>query len=212
MRKSKATTKKFILTLPEYGRIFQTIYSILEGRANTPQACLFFASAGALILNKHYKIPARAVGGAFMLCTDSDPSVLVIGKIINGILVSDGDGFHFWIQTENHVIDFMAPIFNEAIEGKGFNKSIPRKMFQRSIDDEVASPDDLSKSGDYFANPNLELTDELIDNFLDHYSNTDLLLACDHWFKKHPKKMESMSLRDGRDPLQLSAPTVTGAW
>lgn len=209
------SAKKFILSLPEYDRIYKTIYSVLDGRANTPHACLFFASAGALILNKHYKIPARAVGGAFMLCTDDDPSVMVIGKIVNGILVSDSCGFHFWIQTESHVVDFMAPIFNESIEGKGFNKLIPRNMFQRSIDDEGESPSDLSAPGDYFTNPNLELTDELIDRFLGHHSSTDLLLACDHWFKKHPKKMEDLSLGDDTGcihKLQLSAPQISGAW
>lgn len=207
--------KKFILTLPEYDRIFKTIYSVLEGRANTPKACLFFASAGALILNKYYKIPASAVGGAFMLCTESVPSVLVFGKIVDGILVSDSEGFHFWIQTESHVIDFMAPIFGKSIDSKGFNKPIPRKMFQRSINDEAVSPNDLSATGDYYTSPNPELTDEMIDKFLGRHFNTDLLLACDSWFKKHPKKMEDMSLGDdtGRiHKLQLSGPSLTGAW
>ena len=49
MAKDKAASPKLQLTLPEYGRIYEVIYSVLEGRANTPFACMFFAAAGALI-------------------------------------------------------------------------------------------------------------------------------------------------------------------
>lgn len=204
-----------ILTLPEYNRMFGTIYSILEGRADTPHACLFFASAGALILNKHYKHPARAVGGAFMLCTDDDPSVMVFGQVVDGVITSSGDGFHFWVQTEHHIIDFMAPIYAENLKNLGVTKDVPRKMFQKSIAKESLSPNELTTSGDFFTNPNLRLTEELIDNFLSSRSTTDLLQACGRWFAKYPRKMSDISLLDDTGNIhkvRFESPAIRGAW
>jgi hypothetical protein len=204
-----------ILTLPDYKRIFGTIYSILKGRADTPHACLFFASAGVLILNKYYKVPARAVGGSFMLCTDVDPSVMVFGEVVDGVLESNGNWFHFWVQTEHHIIDFMAPVYSDGAKNYGSIKCIERRMFIKEITSEADSPNDLVAPGDYYTNLNLELTEELIDNFLGHHVNTYLLQACDMWFEKHPKKMRSISLKDETGAVhevQFKFPTITGAW
>ncbi len=215
MKKSNATIDRYVLTLPEYKRIFGTIYSILEGRANTPHACLFFASAGALILNKHYKISARAIGGAFMVCTDADPSVIVFGKVVDGLLESSGDGFHFWVQTEHHIIDFMAPIYAECTMSLGATKRVPRKMLQKEISTEAASPNDLVAPGNFFTIPNFELTEDLIDNFLNRHTNTDLLQACDRWFEKYPKRMRDISLLDDTGAVhrvRFEFPTISGVW
>lgn len=215
MAKDKAASPKLQLTLPEYNRIYEIIYSVLEGRANTPFACMFFAAAGALILNKHYKIPARAVAGAFLLCTDPAPSIISIAKSQDGMVTSDRDGFHMWVQTETHVIDFMAPIFNESIAGKGYPSSVPRKMFQRPWSAEAESIDELQAPGDYFTMPNIELTDELVDSLLDRPTNVDLLNSADRWFKKYPKKLDDLSLLNDLGEvhrLTLSAPRISGAW
>lgn len=214
MSKSKSKGS-YILTLPEYQRIFGTVYSILEGRANTPHACLYFASAGALILNKYYKIRAHAVGGLFMLCTDTDPSVLVFGEIVGGVLKSNSNGFHFWVETEHHIIDFMAPIYSEGAKNYGATKHIARKMFSKDIVSEVDSPKNLVLPGDYLTSPNQELTDELLQDFLDRQLNRDLLEACDQWFEKYPKKMRDMSLQDETGAIhkvEFKFPTIVGAW
>lgn len=215
MAKDKAGPPKPPLTLPEYNRIYQVIFSVLEGRANTPFACMFFAAAGALILSKHYKIPARAVAGASLVCTDPTPSVISIAKNGDGMVTSDRDGFHMWVQTETHAIDFMAPIFNESVAGKGYTISVPRKMFQRPLSAEAESIDKLYSPGDYFTMPNVELTDKLIDSLFARAGNVDLLNAADRWFKKYPKKLDSLSLLNDLGEvhkLTLSAPSISGAW
>ncbi len=215
MPRSSNTPTKLLLTLPEYGRIYKVIHSILEGRANTPHACMFFAIAGTMILKKHYNIPACPVAGAFLLCVNEVPSVFCIAKQGDGIVTSDRDGFHFWVQTEHHVIDFMAPIFTESDQGKGHGITVPRKMFQRLISEEADSIDSLAKPGDYFTLPNPELTEEFIGDFFERDPDTDLLLACDRWFKKHPKKLNDMALLDDlgkMHKLVLAAPAISGAW
>ena len=203
------------LTLPEYGRIYEVIYSVLDGRANTPFACMFFATAGALILNKYYKIPARPVAGGFLLCVDPAPSVISIAKNEDGRISSDIDGYHMWVQTPTHAIDFMAPIFNEAVMGKGHTLKVPRKMFQRALSSEAESIDGLRAPGDYITLPNIQLTNERIQSFMDRPSHMDLLTAVDRWFKKYPKKLDDLSLLNDLGEvakLTLSAPPISGAW
>lgn len=204
---------KLILTLPEYERIYGVIYSVLDGRADVPHACMFFSIVGSFILNKHYQIAARPVAGAFLLGVDSVPRVATFGKLEGNDVTSDKDGFHMWVQTEKHVVDFMAPIFNEAVGNKDL--IVPRNMFQRLIGDEVASPDSIAKSGDYFTMPSPELSDHFVETFLDRASHRDLLAACDRWFKKYPKKLDDLCLMDDCGetyPLMLNAPPISGVW
>lgn len=215
MAKDKTSSPKLQLTLPEYGRIYEVIYSVLEGRANTPYACMFFAITGALMLKEHYKIEARPVAGAFLLCVDPTPSVISIAKNDDGMVMSDRDGFHMWVQTRAHVIDFMAPIFDESIKGKGYSGTVLRKMFQRPLSAEVGSIDQLRAPGDYFTLPNIELTNELVQSFMDRPSHMDLLSAANRWFKKYPKKLDDLSLLNDLGEvheLTLSAPKISGAW
>lgn len=188
---------------------------MLEGRANTPFACMFFAAAGALMLNKHYRISARAVAGASLLCTDPAPPVISIAKNDDGMVTSDREGVHMWVQNETHVIDFMAPIFNEAVKGKGYPGTVPRKMFQRPLSTEAESIEQLRVPGDYFAIPDVEPTSELIDWLFDRSANVDLLNAVDRWFKKYPKKLDELSLINDFGKiykLTLRAPVISGAW
>jgi len=215
MSKDKTAAPKLQLTLPEYGRIYEVIYSVLEGRANTPHACMFFAITGALILKEHHKIEARPVAGAFLLCVDPTPSIISIAKNDSGVVTSDRYGFHMWVQTRTHVIDFMTPIFDESINGKGYSGTVLRKMFQRPLSAEVESIDQLHVPGDYFTLPNIELTKELAQSFMDRPSHMDLLSAANRWFKKYPKKLDDLSLLNDLGEvhkLTLSAPNISGAW
>lgn len=215
MAKDKAPPPKLQLTLPEYRRIYEVIHSVLEGRANTPFACMFFATTGAFILQEHYKIAARPVAGAFFLCTDPEPFCISFAKNENGLISSDLGGFHMWVQTQTHVIDFMAPIFNESIEGKAFQKTVPRKMFQRPLSSETDSIEQLRIPGDYFTLPNIDLTNERVQSFMARPSHMDLLDASSRWFKKYPKKLNDLSLLNDLGELHkltLTAPPISGAW
>lgn len=75
---------------------------------------MFFATVGALVLNEHYKIASLQAPFSCSLTRR-------LPKNEDGVITSDLDGFHMWIQTQTHVIDFMMPILNESIEGKGYH-------------------------------------------------------------------------------------------
>jgi hypothetical protein len=40
-------------------------------------------------------------------------------KLSGGRISSDLDGFHSWVQTDAHAIDFMARRFREGLQGRG---------------------------------------------------------------------------------------------
>jgi hypothetical protein len=207
---------KLALALPEYDRIFKVIYSILDGRKNAPHSCMFFAAAASLLLNQRHKIRARFVAGAFLLYTGTqqDEVILIGGKNGNEIISNENE-FHCWVQTELHIIDFMSPIFREALIKYGTDSPIPRKMFQRLLSDEAPSIDSMQKTGDFFVIPNLELTEMLLDRVTNTSSAVDLLHACYKWYRKHPQKLPDMALCDDLGQIQqlkLTGPAIVGAW
>lgn len=171
--------KKFLITLAEYNRIYQVARGVIEGVGTAEKSCIFFASFGAYILNKHYKIPARAVADGYALCVSDEPKVAFFGKDEDGRMVSASDGFHMWVLTRTHVIDFMAPIFPETFAPAMPGFAMPRRMLQRELSTEATSLDGLRKTGDFITLPDPDLTESLIDNFLQREMNTDLLMIAE---------------------------------
>lgn len=64
--------KRPLLPLPDYQRIYQVIYSVLEATevARTHRACILFTIAGTLILREHYKLPATISAGFMGMMVD----------------------------------------------------------------------------------------------------------------------------------------------
>ncbi|MCA1367176.1 DUF2026 family protein [Bradyrhizobium sp. BRP14] len=208
---------KFLLTLSEYNRIYQVAHGVLKGvpEATPEKACLFFAAFGGYVLNQKYKTKAAVVGGAFTFCV-GESDVAVFGRLDDGQLVSGHDAFHMWLQTETHIIDFMAPIYREAFSEPPAAASLPRKMMQRLLKDEAESPDALKQPGDFRYYPDAELTEQLLDNFLGKRVNADLLKIAVAWYGKHSgKQTPSFAMVDEKGrPTRLSlADTVAmGSW
>lgn len=203
------------LTNEEYDRIYQVIYGVLEDRANLPHACMFFAIAGSVLLNKVHKIAARPVAGAMLLCTEAPagepPKVLCIGKQDQGKISFDENNFHMWVQTEHHIVDFHSPLFGDGVKGPF---TVPRKRFQKARESEAAALD-LSQVGDWFTLPDPDLSTHFTDRFMERPSSVDLLLAVDTWYKPFPAPLARMALLDNygkAEPLRLAAPAAIGNW
>lgn len=81
-----------LLALPDYQRIYQVAYGVLEssGNAMTHRACIFFASAGTTILRKHYGLAATISAGCLALMVDEErANVVVYGRDEEGEFVND---------------------------------------------------------------------------------------------------------------------------
>lgn len=128
---------KLALTLLDYQRMHRVIASVLNSvEAHTPRACLFFAVAGAFLIETVHKRPARPVAGAaFYMVNDITGFTLAFGRVDEahgmGSVSSDDAAFHCWIESDGMAIDLMAPIFQESALSSGRIETIARRMFQR---------------------------------------------------------------------------------
>lgn len=209
---------KFILPLSEYNRIYQVAHGVLQGMPDVTaeKSCLFFAAFGGYVLNQKYQIPARIVGGAFSFCLKDASDIAIFGKIENSQLVAGSEAFHMWLQTETHVIDFMAPIYPEAFAERPTPTILPRKMMQRRLEDEAASLEALTRAGDFCYFPDPHLTDELLDNFLGKQINADLIKVAAAWYGNRRARQEpTFAMSDGQGRvthLSLATTVANGAW
>jgi hypothetical protein len=206
---------KFAITLSEFNRIHQVIHGTIKQEGNPGKGCTFFACVGALILNQHFNIKARAVAGGFAMCVEPGKAVF-FGRDKDGHIEWDSDGFHMWVQTDTHIIDFMSPIFHEAFAEAQQEMAVPRKMFQKQFREEAASLDALHKPGDFFTLPDADLTEQLIDHILERDINRDFIEIANAWYgKRRGPQVPTFRIgsNDGsRHTLTLPDTVARGSW
>ncbi|MDQ4087328.1 MAG: DUF2026 domain-containing protein [Pseudomonadota bacterium] len=207
---------RFAITLPEYNRVHQVIHGTIKEEGTVEHACTFFSIVGSYLLNKQFGIPARAVAGGVALCVADGPKCVFYGKDEGGKFGWGEDGFHMWVQTEHHIIDFMAPIYAESFAHARPDVRIPRRMFQKLKAQDKQNLDELATVGDYIVFPDPDLTDQLIDHFLSRPVNTDLLQIAEVWFGSRRGKQKPTITMGSNDGLfrELALPTTiaTGPW
>lgn len=205
-----------LLALPDYQRIYQVIYSVLETSeiAVTHRACIFFATVGAKILREHYDLSATISAGCMALMVDEQrANVVVYGRDENGIFVNDEKAFHAWVECDGWLIDFMAPIMGAALRQDGIDWPIPRRMLQKRLDNRKSILGEIQHVGEFFASHDHALTDSLIEDQSVQFF--DLMNVCLTWFRRPPKPLKEIALADSHGPtrkLTLRAPSIDGVW
>ncbi|QUN66336.1 DUF2026 family protein [Pseudomonas sp. JS425] len=207
-----------LIPLLDYLRIHRVIRSTLDSAgADTAHACWLFSMAGAAILRHHYHKEAHPIAGALCLMADEKKSnVLCFATIENDEVQSSEIGFHAMIACEEHVVDFMSPIFPETSKSAKHDFITPARSFQRRIDSMTSSPADLKKDGDFFFDPNMQLTDHLELKVAQSLFQKDVINACVAWYVRPPKPIPAWVVMG--DPkgkgskVMLKEASVVGAW
>lgn len=208
--------RRLLLPLPDYQRIYQVIYSVLEASeiATTHQSCIFFASVGTMILREYYGLPATISAGCMALKLDEHKANFVIyGRVEDGEFVDDKYAFHAWVECDGWLIDFMAPIMGIALQEEGHNWRAPRQMLQKCLSDRKASIGDIQHVGEFFICHNRSLTESLIDDQPVKFG--DLIRVCLAWFRRPPKPLKDFALLDShgqKRKLIAHAPLIDGVW
>ena len=233
--KPQKSTHHPVIPMPDYVRIFRVMRAVMGSAAvDSDEACLFMSMSGAAILKHFYKKDARVLAGsAFYLLNTEPRTVLAMTKsagnaLDSNIVESDRSGFHCWLECDDYVIDFQALVFSEAMARRKSRVRVPRQMFQRRKTAMSASPDALESAGDFYLQPNIALTNELVRAFFGSAAQLDLMRGCMTWFTRPPRKISNaMSMRrngssggvEGNDEgkgetyeMQLGDIEVTGAW
>jgi len=210
------------ITFQEYERIFRVLHSIsrrLDNRLGV--SCPFYNTAGAHLLESCLGISARPrMGSAFVRVDDATDTVMAFGVVSENGLECDSNehAFHCWIETSEHIVDFTAPVYSSYMERwpKEAQIDIPRKMFIKSKTNMALSHTDLRTEGDFYMQPNLALAQQLLQNALKSSAVGDLIVACQQWFVKPPKKMPtSLTLMNDLGAIidvQLTKTRIIGAW
>ncbi|MFL9877382.1 DUF2026 family protein [Herbaspirillum rhizosphaerae] len=207
-----------LIPLADYQRIFRVIHSVLDSvDANIPAASFFFSVTAAQILKKFYKKNAFPVAGAaFYLISEDSSGALSFGTLDGDKIDSNSDAFHCWVQCDGYVLDLMAPVFQELLESAGHPMAVPRQMFQKDLARMVASPNALTAPGDFYLEPNLALTKELLQQFMAKPALNNLSQVCMEWYQKPPKELSTDLVMQGAEgegtKIKLSRLQITGAW
>ena len=110
----------------------------------------------------------------------------------------------------------MAPLFPVTFAPQLEEEVIPSMMFQRLRSTEAESPRDLSEVGDFITYPNIELTEMLVDRFLQRATTTDLLQVADTWFgSRRGKLQKQLKIHDSSwevSELTLPETILSGSW
>lgn len=207
-----------LIPLADYQRIFRVIHSVLDSvDANIPAASFFFSVTAAQILKKFYKKNAYPVAGAaFYLISQDGSGALSFGTLDGDKVDSNSDAFHCWVQCDGYVLDLMAPVFQELLADAGHPLSVPRQMFQKDLTRMSASPNVLIAPGDFHLEPNLALTRDLLQQFMNKPALNNLSQVCMEWYQKPPKELGTdlvMQAAEGEGTkIKLSRLQITGAW
>jgi Protein of unknown function (DUF2026) len=207
---------RILLPLPDYQRIYQVIYSVLEASeiAITHRACIFFASVGTMILREHYKLQATISAGCMALMVDEQrANVAIYGREENGVWVSDESAFHAWVECDGWLIDFMAPIMGTAMREDGHDWHVPCWMLQKRLTDRKSAINEIQHVGEFFISHDRALTESLIDDQSSQFA--DLANICMNWFRRPPKPLKAIAMADSHGPVKtlvVRAPLINGVW
>jgi Protein of unknown function (DUF2026) len=206
-----------LIPLADFNRIYQTALGTLQSVTSGEKSRIFFAAFGAAILNIQYKIKARVVAGAFGLTLNDQFEGVVFGVEHAGSVWPSEDGFHMWVQTQSHFIDFMSPIYHEAFAEKlAADRTVPRLMFQKTFAQEASSGKEMAKKGDFFTISDESLTTTLVADFFNIPANTDLLEIAIEWFGPRTSKQrpDIQIMNDLGEITNLHLPSfrATGSW
>ncbi|WP_316348033.1 DUF2026 family protein [Desulfuromonas acetoxidans] len=212
---------KQLISLQEYQRIFETIYSVLFFLGLNPtKNCAYFSIIGAFLLHEHFGIACKSYsGGASYYLSCKDDAVLsFVEQVGPNSYAGTINAFHSWNQNEDFIIDFQAPLFPEMINEKyqEVEIDIPAKMFQRKLAEQCQTPLQFRKNGDFCHQPDNELTEQIVDIFVNEPLNMDIVKICSKWFVKPISKMEEsieIKLNTGQSKsVFLQKIKLLGAW
>lgn len=208
-------TTKLNLILPEYEKIFRILHGTHSyANKNAPPSCQFYNVIGALILSKVYSIQARPMmGAAFIKVDDKTNYALAFAHPDFEQCNSDQEHFHCWIETQDHFIDFTAPIYTDYPNTPNITS---RLMFQKPHTSMSPSHVELDKAGDFYFHPNIDLTKQQLQRGVESTKLQDFAeIAMQLTYTSKKKLLKTMTIQasDG-EVIKLSASSLglTGSW
>ncbi|MGR1580100.1 DUF2026 family protein [Thalassobius sp. S69A] len=178
-------THRSLITQNEFNLITTAIQGLLETTGHTKTVvggCAIFACFGAAVMNSKLNIPCRPVAGAWQLHHPNGQCVLGIGQEEERRIHANENGFHMWVQTETHIIDFMSPLYPEVFPEVHSEAPIPRRVLQVPRKDDAKDMGEFLNGSPLFTLPSLDLTKSFVEGVAKSSSSQDLLNVFLSWW------------------------------
>lgn len=199
-----------VINMQDYERIFKVIYTLIYEKTDPSKSCLYFSYIGAEILKKYYKLDAKPIAGLAAYYIPQTGTKAVFGEERGGEIVSSPGNFHGWIEINDIVIDFMAPII-----GNSFDVSFLPLMFQKEKNEMSKTINDIDCKCNWHFTGNDELTVKYFKfNIPQHVK--DLVAIATNWYTCPPAPLPvDATMLDNFGELimlELKGPDVIGCW
>ena len=229
---SAATTSQPPLSLDDYARIHGIVLTVLAGTGvritDIQKSCIFFALAGAYLLERKHGLRSNPQAGAAFLVVGKRNDTLDILTFAKrddaeGEWYSDESAFHAWVEVvtddgQQWLIDFTAPMYPDAIRRLALGAAAPSKAFVRSKAEMLSHPDELpfASPGDFFLHPSSTHTAQMMQRAARDAQLGDLMDLINHWYVRCPAKI-APSLHMGSNAgttrrLTFTQPRLAGYW
>jgi len=212
-------TKRSKITLREFNLVSTAIKGLLlqtEGVRDIKHSCIVFSCLGAAIVNQHFKIQCQPVAGAWLLRHPDGENILGFGIDDNKKFRSSEDGFHMWVETKTHAIDFTSAMYPEVFASVHADSPVPRAMVQIDLQGTTPTKDDRENWTLLRAIPNVDLTESFIDTFASNSENNEIIKILLQWIqllKRSPNSNMKIINNSGRIvALRRSGFEARGIW
>ncbi|WDJ99680.1 DUF2026 family protein [Xanthomonas campestris pv. incanae] len=221
------------LSVADFARLHGVIRTVLAGTgaltSDITKSCIFFALAGAYLLEKRHGLRARPVAGAAFLALalrNDALDILTFAKLDaeDGRWYSDRDAFHAWIEVTDKadqvwLVDLTSPLYPDGIRMHTPSAKVPYKAFVQPIAAMLGHPDELQHGGgpgDFFVQPSLAHTAEIMKSAASSVQAGDLIDIINQWYvpapaAMHPKLLIGSSNGVSRE-LTFTQPRLSGYW
>lgn len=206
---------KFVLPLSDFNRIHQVAHGVLKEIGDIKIACVWFNVFGAYILEHKYGITARPVAGGFSLRV-AEGRNLIYGREEGDEWIVDDGGYHMWVWTPTHILDFTSPIYREVFSVAQPDIMLSRKMLQTPIAEVKPNLDEIRAIGDLHVMTDPALTNLILKRFMASPASGDLMQVAVNWFGSRRAKQKPVSrmMNDLGEVTTLRLPAIAanGAW
>lgn len=189
--------RKTHLKLQEFNTISIATQSVLRSVAipeyfpDLNRSCTMFAFCGALALTEVYRIPAKVYAGSFFV--RQPKSEIVLSYAEKDTIVGDDtrQGFHAWVETETHIIDFMSPLYPAILEAHPDNTQklkFENRMLQIRLQDDAQSWREFEDGKSIFALATKNRTQYIASRIFSTPALKDIASLTSQWVDKLRKK------------------------
>ena len=220
------------ISVEDFSRIHGVIRGVLAGleigASSINTSCVFFAFAGAHLLQQKHGLQASpAAGAAFIAVSQRDVQldILTFAKREpeSEDWYSDTDAFHAWVHVagedgQQWIIDFTSPLYSDLIRQQQPSARPGFKAFMRPVS-EMIHPNTLAddgRPGDFFMQKSEAHTTHLLQRVATSQQTGDLIGIASQWYAPAPSRIPeylSIGSNDGRrHELRFRPPRLAGMW